>query len=658
MDETISVEVGEDHLAAFRRSPKVAIAELIWNGLDADATDVSVEYELNAFDGVEALIVRDNGTGMTPADAAFGFRNFGNSWKRTASATGAGRVIHGKLGRGRYTAYAIGACPVWTSVAEDGVRRRLTVTGSASALRSVRVISDLEPTEDPPGTVVRISQLTEQAQRELLHDGIWQELTTRFAPYLEQYPEVSVTYRGNLLNPARLRDRTDTSPIVLDDGAVEATLTIIEWNIKVERRLYLCDENGSALADIPPGVHAPGYQFTAYLRWAGFRDIGHDILLAEMDSGSVGELVGVAKDRIRDYFRGRAADRQQEQISEWEAEGAYPDFSDQTTALRVAERQAFDLVALSAASIVNEGTPRSRRLALNLIKTALESGPTALQDVLLNVLELPQDKVEELRMLLDRTTLASLIEASKRIADRLDFLAGLDALIFDADSKKQTLERRQLHRILANETWVFGEEWALTGDDDRLTKVLAAHLHLLGRDVDLASMPPVLREDGTNAIPDLVLSRTMETAENKLEHLVVELKRPSHTLTSADIDQIRSYAVAVAEDDRFQQPNVQWTYVLVGNSTSTGVSYQRAQLGQPYGRVEITARYSIWVRNWAEIIGDARHRHKFVQQSLDYKTTHDSGVDYLRRKHRQYLPDAMLQDRGGEGYAADRAKAS
>jgi hypothetical protein len=62
------------------------------------------------------------------------------------------------------------------------------------------------------------------------------------------------------------------------------------------------------------------------------------------------------------------------------------------------------------------------------------------------VLELPQDKVEELRMLLDRTTLASLIEASKRIADRLDFLAGLDALIFDIDSKKQTLERRQLLR--------------------------------------------------------------------------------------------------------------------------------------------------------------------------------------------------------------------
>jgi hypothetical protein len=90
-------------------------------------------------------------------------------------------------------------------------------------------------------------------------------------------------------------------------------------------------------------------------------------------------LIEAAKDRIRDYFKGRAAEKQQGQIREWEAEGAYPDFGDQRTPVLVAERQAFDIVALSAASVVDEGTPRSRRLALNLIKTALESGPTALQ---------------------------------------------------------------------------------------------------------------------------------------------------------------------------------------------------------------------------------------------------------------------------------------
>jgi hypothetical protein len=84
-------------------------------------------------------------------------------------------------------------------------------------------------------------------------------------------------------------------------------------------------------------------------------------------------------------------------------------------------------------------------------------------------------------------------------------------------------------------------------------------------------------------------------------------------------------------------------HALNGNSTNPGVDDQRQQVGQPYGRVQQSGRYSIWVRNWSEVIGDATHRHKFVQKSLDYQTTHDTGVEYLRHKHRHYLPDAMLE---------------
>ena len=43
-----------------------------------------------------------------------------------------------------------------------------------------------------------------------------------------------------------------------------------------------------------------------------------------------------------------------------------------------------------------------------------------------------------------------------------------------------------------------------------------------------------------------------------------------------------------------------------------------------------------------EVIGDAKHRHKFVHQSLEYTTDHDTGVEYLREKHNEYLPDVML----------------
>ena len=57
--------------------------------------------------------------------------------------------------------------------------------------------------------------------------------------------------------------------------------------------------------------------------------------------------------------------------------------------------------------------------------------------------------------------MAHIISASRSIADRLDFLQALRHLTGDPDTKGALLERQQLHLILEDETWVFGEEYAL-----------------------------------------------------------------------------------------------------------------------------------------------------------------------------------------------------
>lgn len=87
------------------------------------------------------------------------------------------------------------------------------------------------------------------------------------------------------------------------------------------------------------------------------------------------------------------------------------------------------MVALAAATVVYKNTTTApKRLSLALIREALESNPNSLQPVLTDVLALPPEQVEELHTLLGRTTLSSVIGASKQIADRLDFISGLNAL--------------------------------------------------------------------------------------------------------------------------------------------------------------------------------------------------------------------------------------
>jgi hypothetical protein len=99
----------------------------------------------------------------------------------------------------------------------------------------------------------------------------------------------------------------------------------------------------------------------------------------------------------------------------------------------------------------------------------------------------------------------------------------LEAVLFDPEPKKRLKERSQLHRIIAQNCWLFGEEFSLSVDDQSLTQVLIEHKKML--DPKIVIDEPVKHISQTRGIVDLMLSRaTKQHRANRLSHLVVELK--------------------------------------------------------------------------------------------------------------------------------------
>jgi hypothetical protein len=273
------------------------------------------------------------------------------------------------------------------------------------------------------------------------------------------------------------------------------------------------------------------------------------------------------------------------------------------------------------------------------MRQALETDPGALHEVLEKVLELPPDRVEELRQLLQRTTLTAVVTAARMITNRLEFLKALEILVFDAESKKQLKERSQLHRILAVESWVFGEEFAVSADDESLNTLLTKHIQLLGRErlgdeeaVDL---------DGARRIVDLMLARSVEQAQDRREHLVVELKAPKVKLGKEEVVQIKDYAFAVIADERFNKVDVRWDFVLVSNELEPYAEFERDQNGRSDGLIYQRDNLRIWVKTWSELIGTCQHRLKFVRHALDYAPSHDQAIEYLRATHERLLPESL-----------------
>ena len=84
----------------------------------------------------------------------------------------------------------------------------------------------------------------------------------------------------------------------------------------------------------------------------------------------------------------------------------------------------------------SSGDAKAKRLQLRLMRHALETDPGALQEVLDKVLELPPDRMEELRQLLQQTTLAAIVTAARLITNRLKFLEAMKLLVFDQDRKR------------------------------------------------------------------------------------------------------------------------------------------------------------------------------------------------------------------------------
>ena len=465
--QVFEIQVQDDHLERISqvRKPLYAVAELVWNAVDADADRVDVTLIDDQLGGIKAIEVADNGHGIPYTEAETLFSRLGGSWKQGGRVSREQRrILHGKEGRGRFRAFALGRVVDWNVryAAAEGVRQ-YTVSMIKDRLKRVQV--DVErSTSASRGVNVTVSELPRDF-RSLRDSGAPDELAQIFALYLRQYPNVRIVYAGTFVDPRAVEEAVKEYPlpdIVSREGdTFTASIEIVEWKMRTQRRLYFCNGGGFPLDETSPGIQAPGFDFTAYLKSDYFAKLmaGNLLEIATMDE-AVSKALEAAKVVMRDHFRQRAAEKSAGLVEEWQQQDIYPYHEEPVGPVETAERQVFNVVALNVNQYLpsfQDADEMTKRLQLRLLRHAVEHAPADLSKILTEVLELPTEKRQELAELLDRTTLAAIISASKIIADRLEFLQGLETLVFDSEFKHAVRERTQLHRIVAENAWMFGE---------------------------------------------------------------------------------------------------------------------------------------------------------------------------------------------------------
>ena len=463
-----------------------------------------------------------------------------------------------------------------------------------------------------------------------------------------QYPGITILINGKPLNYSGgvVEIKSILLPdLITQDGVYPIVGTLIEWSFQTERSIFFCDQNGFTLLDRPLTIQCPGFSFSLYLKSEYFKILNSkgSLETGEMEKCVI-DTIDLAKKEIRKHFLEKAATNSTTLVEDWKKEDVYPYTGQPKTVAEEVERKVFDVVALN----VNEYLPdfsaaekRSKQLTFHLLKAALQECPKSLQRIFDEVLRLSQDKQEELAELIKKTTFESIISAAYLVANRLDFLAALRAILFEKESKKQLKERSELHRIVEKEPWIFGEEYHLACSDKDLNEVLRRHL--MNFNIELTDNKPVKIKGKKRGIVDLMFASASFPSSDKRTHLVVELKRPSVKIGEAAIAQTKKYANAISGDDRFKHTDTNWEFWIVSNDFDTFGRNEANQENRPKGMIYHVNNIRIWGITWGEIIQKNQARLNFIQKELNYSADMASGLEYLNRVHEKYLTPETKQ---------------
>ncbi len=653
--KTFRVEVQKDHLSKVASgSPKTGFSELIWNSFDADASNVDVHFQQGQF-GVERVIISDDGLGIAYSAAEKLFIGLGGSWKHNGKRTDKGRFLHGQEGQGRFKAFTIGRVVDWKIVfREEDKFYEYTIEGTADGIDEFSLSPKVESTKRITGVTVEISEISKNFHI-LDEERALKDLAPVFALYLKNYGDITLRINGQNLEASKVIKKTnsiDLTPLVIDGKEFPVSVEIVEWNEIAEREIWFSDFKGFPLEPYERRVRGIGNAgFSAYIRSDYFRELNNKGLLSLRDlEPSINDCCAAAISAVKDYFLARVLEEAKDQIDEWKEENVYPYAGEPATPIESAERKIFDIVAINVNKSLpdfKESNKKSKEFQLRLLKQAIGKSPEDLQSIMTEVLGLPKNVREDLAELLQGTSLSSIINASKVVSDRIKFVAALEQLVFN--HKDNLKERSQLHRILAKNTWIFGDEFTLSVDDQTLNEVLKQHSSNL--DDDIAINEQVTRIDGRRGIVDLMLSRQLpRNRANELEHLVVELKAPKVIIRKKEIDQIESYAFAVANDERFRSINTKWGFWIVSNDYDDYAQLKLENDSLEEGVIYRTSKnlnITIWLKTWSELIAENKHRLEFIRDKLNYNVDKESALNHLKASYSEYIEGVILEE--GEG---------
>ncbi|WP_286857915.1 MULTISPECIES: ATP-binding protein [Sphingobacterium] len=229
--------------AGLPKDPKLVIAEYIWNGFDAKATEVDIVIDSNELGYINSIGINDNGEGIVFDTLPYSFGNFLDSVKKNSIRRSS--YTRGKKGKGRFSFSLFATRAIWnTIVKEEGVLKTYRIQIDRDSKEQYDVSESTRIENQKTGTQVRLEGVfglnSSYLESKEFIDFMAQEFG--WFLYLNRDLDYTIRINGAILIYDHLIQETDLLSWTLyspEEGpSYTFQVNYIRWNQQIGDRYY------------------------------------------------------------------------------------------------------------------------------------------------------------------------------------------------------------------------------------------------------------------------------------------------------------------------------------------------------------------------------------------------------------------------------------
>ena len=617
------------HLEAI--SPLNAILEYIWNGFDARATEVDILIKSDNAGRFNKLEITDNGEGIPFEELDKKFDSFYDSEKIKQNTT----LPKGKKGMGRLTFSKFCYRVRWDTIyKKKSENYKYAISMDEIKTLNIYDVSQPTQTDSKTGTTVIFEGFKEDfSQKEGIAQKIIEAIKEEFCWVLELFKTRKFLIKIN-------GKEIDYSDLILDSENILKSIKENSFNIRyVQWKKTLRNYESSKFYFLDKEGYEKHKENTPLLRED---DVFYHSMFIESDYFSKFDFEIPKDSPQRSFdkktFKDDVFQKLNESIVAYLRKKRKPFLSEEGEKLAESyDKEGLILVKNQDAElkeirkkeiketikefykiepkIFTKLNPEQKKTFLGFLSLVLDSDERdRIMEILQTIVELTAEERSELSKILRITPLRNIINTMNFIIKRKKELELLEALVLGKASLNAK-EVEDLQSFIEKNMWIFGEEFNLYGDcETNFVDIL----EIIRKDIFKDDNCLKLIHPESKREVDLFAVR-QDTRENQQNMLIVELKKPSITLSYDEITQITRYRDVINSHTTFKDSRFFWKIILIGKNYGDAVANSRKKfegMGE-LGLIDELNNSKMYIKSWAEIINDFKFRYNRLLSLLE-----------------------------------------